>query len=93
VRHLKRDVLSVLADGLPHSAASIALGAEFSLDSIYPYLKHRLERQRLVERERVGRRLTWRITEKGRARLKWFRKHPGYFAWRMRQRKGIRLCV
>ena len=93
MRHLKKDVLAVLADGAPYSAASIAMGAGFSLDSIYPYLKYRLERQRLVERDRVGRRLAWRITEKGRARLKWFRKHPGYFAWRMRRRKGLRLWV
>ncbi len=88
MRHLKKAVLEVLTDGRSHDALAVAQGASFFPSrAVYPYMR-RLERQRLVESECIGRRRYYRITEKGRERWLWFRKHPEYFAWRMRQKRG-----
>ncbi len=86
-RHLKRDVLKLLADGRGWNAGEIARDARFwPIRSVSTYMR-RLERQKLVRSARPWRRLYWYITEKGRARLRWFERHPEWPIWLKKGRK------
>ena len=78
-RHLKGDVLRLLANGRGWSHEEIARDAGFwPIRSVSTYMR-RLERQKLVRSARPWRRIVWFITSKGRARLRWFEAHPDYF--------------
>lgn len=76
MRHLKQDVLRLLADGQCRDARSIAEGVRYAKPrSMSSYLR-RLERQRLIQSSYLGRAVAFRITAKGIARLRFFLTHP-----------------
>lgn len=78
MRHLKRDVLRLLADEQCRDARSVAQGVRYAEPrSMSSYLR-RLERQRLIQSSYFGRTVAFRITEKGIARLRFFLVHPCY---------------
>ena len=80
-RHLKCDVLRLLAQGGSWEHGEIARDAKFCpIRAVSTYMR-RLERQGLVQSARPYKRIVWRITEKGRARLRWFERHPGWPPW------------
>ena len=87
MRHLKKDVLRVLAGGTPRSAGSVAVAVRFwPIRAMGSYL-HRLARYGLVRRVASHRRAgLWRITPAGVARLRWFDRHPRYPVWLSRGR-------
>lgn len=76
MRHLKRDVLRLLADGQTRDARSIAQAVRYAESrSMSSYLR-RLERQRLIQSSYLGRAVAFRITPKGIARLRFFLAYP-----------------
>ena len=78
MRHLKRDVLRLLADGQFRDARSVAQGVRNAEPrSMSSYLR-RLERQRLIQSSYSGRAVTFCITAKGVARLRFFLAHPSF---------------
>jgi hypothetical protein len=90
-RHLKRDVLGLLAKGGSWGHGEIARNADFwPIRAVSTYMR-RLERQGLVRSARPYKRVIWRIAEKGRARLHWFECHPEWPPWLKRpiRRKRI----
>lgn len=84
MRHLKRDVLALLADGRPRWTFQICEAVRYAEQrSMSSYLR-RIERQGLI-RSQVGGdsfALRFRITSKGVERLRWFQNNPNYFARR-----------
>lgn len=78
MRHLKRDVLRLLADGQCRDARSVAERVRYAEPrSMSSYLR-RLERQRLIQSSYLGRAVAFHITAKGIARLRFFLAHPHY---------------
>ena len=78
MRHLKKDVLRLLADRQCRDARSIAEGVRYAEPrSMSSYLR-RLEGQRLIQSSYLGRAVGFRITAKGIARLRFFMEHPSY---------------
>ena len=88
MRHLKKDVLRVLADGTPRSAGSIAVAVHFWPGRAMSSYLHRLRRYGLVyhlaSRWRGG---LWQITQAGTERLRWFERRPRYPWWLGRDRE------
>ena len=80
-RHLKRDVLGLLAKGGSWGHGEIARNADFwPIRAVSTYMR-RLERQGLVRSVRSYKRVVWQIAEKGCARLHWFECHPEWPPW------------
>lgn len=80
MRHLKRDVLALLADGRPRWTFQICDAVSYREQrSMSSYLR-RLERQGLIQ-SLIGVdsfALRFQITRKGRARLRFFDRNPNY---------------
>jgi len=90
-RHLKRDVLGLLAKGGSWGHGEIARHAHFwPIRSVSTYMR-RLERQGLVRSARPYKRVIWRIAKKGRARLRWFECHPESPPWLKRASRRKRI--
>lgn len=88
VRHLKRAVLSLLADGRPRWTFQVSEGVRYrEVRSMSTYLR-RLERQGLVRgfTDADSFALRFQITPKGRARLRFFERNSGYDFLRRRAR-------
>lgn len=85
MRHLKKSVLRLLADGRPRTAREIARAVGAVPKSMCSYLR-RLERYRLVHVRGVRRSFIWSIADNGLARLRWFEAHPRYDFMRRRLR-------
>lgn len=80
MRHLKRDVLGLLADGRPRWTFQICDAVGYREPrSMSTYLR-RLERQGLIQSLRSADTpfLRFQITDKGRARLRFFQQHSNY---------------
>jgi DNA-binding PadR family transcriptional regulator len=78
---LKIRVLAALESGNWLGAGMIsALSGLRPKRGVYGYMR-RLQRWRLVRRrQRIGQRVTFAITERGRARLAWLREQQGSYA-------------
>jgi predicted transcriptional regulator len=90
-RHLKRDVLGLLARSGSLGHQEIARNANlWPIRAVSTYMR-RLERQGLVRSARPHKRVIWQIAEKGRDRLHWFECHPEWPRWLKRpiRRKRI----
>ena len=80
MRHLKRDVLALLSDGRPRYSWQICEAVQFAEQRAMSTYLRRLEQQGVIQSLHSADApvLRFQITERGRARLRFFERNPNY---------------